>query len=399
MIYFLIITAGSLAIALTLPGTVELAILTIGAIMPRLGRIKSKRSTSLIVKFAVVIPAHDEAPAIGRTVASVLRCASVLRSERPGRNLLIETLVIADNCSDSTAAVASAAGARVITRVDTERRGKGFALQDTFATLMVEGFDGFLVIDADTVVDANILVEIVDLLDTGADGVQARYGVLNASATIRTRLMNVAFMAMNVLRPLGRERLGFSAGIFGNGFALTKATLEAVPYDAHSVVEDLEYHLRIVRSGRRIAFADRTSVYGEMPTTKRGFQTQRARWEGGRLRMIIGNVPSLSREVLTGRFRLIEPLLDLLLLPLGFHTAIIAGALLIPSALIRIYALSALLMVAVHVAVAVIVGGGDLSDFAALLAAPFYVAQKLALAGKIFRSARHDAAWIRTERE
>ena len=37
-------------------------------------------------------------------------------------------LVVADNCSDDTAAVARAAGAEVTERSDVERRGKGYAL-------------------------------------------------------------------------------------------------------------------------------------------------------------------------------------------------------------------------------------------------------------------------------
>ena len=66
--------------------------------------------------------------------------------------------------------------------------------------------------------------------------------------------MNVALLAFNVLRPRGRARWGLSCGILGNGFGLARKTLEAVPYDASSVVEDLEYHLRVVESGRRVEF-------------------------------------------------------------------------------------------------------------------------------------------------
>jgi len=306
--------------------------------------------------------------------------------------------VIADNCTDATATLAWSAGARVILRFDTNRRGKGFALQDAFAKLLTEGFDAIAVVDADTVVETNFLSEIVRLLDAGADGVQTRYRVLNPYATTRTRLMSVAFMAMNVLRPRGRAHWGLSAGLLGNGFALSRKTLEAVPYDAHSVVEDLEYHLRIVRSDRRIAFADRTTVRGEMPTGTHGARTQRARWEGGRLRMIAQNVPTLTREVIGGRFRLLEPLLDLLLLPLGFHLVMLAMTLAIPYAAARIYAASAIGLVAFHVGAGIAVSGGGISDVLSLLAAPFYILWKVAVTPEIFRSGRRKAAWVRTER-
>jgi cellulose synthase/poly-beta-1,6-N-acetylglucosamine synthase-like glycosyltransferase len=210
--------------------------------------------------------------------------------------------------------------------------------------------------------------------------------------------MNVALMAFNVLRPRGRERLGLSAGIFGNGFALTRATIQAVPYDVHSVVEDLEYHLRLVRSGRRIAFADRTTVRADMPAGGRGVSTQRARWEGGRLGMITQAMPALIKDIAKGNVRLIEPLLDLLLLPLGFHVLLLTALLALPFAATRIYALCAIGLVAFHVAAAVVIGGGSRRDFAALLASPFYVLWKLAAVPGIVRSASRNAEWVRTER-
>ena len=239
-----------------------------------------------------------------------------------------------------------------------------------FDRLAAETFDAFLVIDADTIVEPNLLTEVVRLLEAGADGVQTRYGVVNPEASIRTRLMNTALMAFNVLRPRGRERLGLSVGILGNGFALTSATLAAVPYDAHSVVEDLEYSLRIVRSGRRIEFADSTTVRAMMPSAGRGVETQRVRWEGGRFSMIAQNAPGLVREIVNGNLELIEPLLDLLLLPLAFHVVLLTAAAAIPFALTRLYALIALILVAFHICAGIIVGGGGWRDFAALMAAP-----------------------------
>jgi cellulose synthase/poly-beta-1,6-N-acetylglucosamine synthase-like glycosyltransferase len=254
------------------------------------------------------------------------------------------------------------------------------------------------VIDADTVVESNRLGEFVALLESGADGVQARYGVLNYSVSIRTRLMNVALMAFNVLRPRGRDRLGLSAGVLGNGFALSRATLEAVPYDAHSIVEDLEYHLRLVRDGRKIEFADRTTVRADMPAGEAGAAPQRARWEGGRIRMIVQHSAVLVAGIVRGNTKLIEPLLELLLLPLAFQVFLLLITLTIPFTPGRVYSLAALIVVGVHVIAGIGVGGGNLVDVAALLAAPFYVIWKLAMAPLILRAARHDSLWIRTER-
>ena len=384
---------GTLLLLLSLPGSVELALLTFSGILPARKRCNSSATPIAPVrKLAVVIPAHNESLNVASSVLSLARCA------RPETLVGLEIVVIADNCTDDTAIVAQSAEARVIERTDKSRRGKGYALRYAFDRLVAESFDAFLVIDADTIVEPNLLTEVVRLLEAGADGVQTRYGVVNPQASVRTRLMNIALMAVNVLRPRGRERLGLSVGILGNGFALTSTTLAAVPYDAHSVVEDLEYGLEIVRSGRRIEFANGTTVRGIMPSAGRGVETQRVRWEGGRFSMIAQNAPLLFREILNGRPALIEPLLELLLLPLAFHVVLLTATAAIPFAPTRLYALIALILVGCHICAGIVIGGGSWRDFAALMAAPFYVLWKLKMVPKILKSASHDTLWTRTER-
>jgi cellulose synthase/poly-beta-1,6-N-acetylglucosamine synthase-like glycosyltransferase len=390
MIHWQLVIASSLLILLTLPGTIELAMITLAGMMPLRDRL-SQRVGTTIGKLAIVIPAHNEA-------AVIMRCVRSLGACMLPDSVYTQIVVVADNCTDTTADLARGANARVLVRSDCASRGKGFALKFAFRILLDEGFDAVLVVDADSIVDANLLLEVVRLFRAGADGVQVRYVVLNPEDSIRTRLMNVAFMAFNVLRARARQRMGLSVGIFGNGFGLSRATLEAVPYDAHSLVEDLEYHLQLVRAGRKIVFADGARVCAEMPAGGRGASTQRARWEGGRLRTAIQNLPGLLAGVASGKSRLLEPLLELLLLPLAFHVTLLGLTALMPFSIARIYALFALALVALHVVVGILVGGGDWRDFAALLSAPFYVAWKLAVLPKTLNSARRAAPWVRTDR-
>lgn len=244
MIHWQLMIASSVLILLTLPGTIELATVTFAGMLPMRDRMPKGIGTT-IAELAIVIPAHDEAASIVRCIRSVASC--ILPD-----SIRTEIVVVADNCSDATANLARAANARVIVRSDSARRGKGFALEFAFQTLLDDGFDAVIVVDADSVVDSGLLSEVVRLLRMGADGVQVRYLVLNPENSFRTRLMNVALMAFNVLRARGRERLGLSVGIFGNGFGLSRAALGAVPYDAHSLVEDLEYHLKLVRAGEKL---------------------------------------------------------------------------------------------------------------------------------------------------
>jgi len=336
------------------------------------------------------VPANNEEAGIASCVQSLLRAEH--------GDMQVDIYVIADNCVDRTAIVAEEAGAKVLTRTNEQERGKGYALHFAFTTLEPLGYDCFLVVDADTEVAPNFIWAAAGALRDGAAAVQSRYLVSNLDESIRTRLMGLALRAFNVVRPLGREHLGLSVGILGNGFGLRSETLKAVPYLASSVVEDLEYHLSLVRSGRRVAFVNETTVFGEMPVRGKGVTTQRSRWEGGRLRMLIEKSPGLFLSVLRGRLTLLEPLLELLLLPLAFHVALLVIATSSPISAVRDIGLVGAAVVLLHLTAAILVGGGTWRDAGTLVVAPFYVLWKLMLIPSLLRNARSSNTWVRTSR-
>jgi len=379
--------AGWSLVAVTAPGSIELVMLTLGGLLPAR---RSRESSRPLPRTAIMIPAHNEESGIVRTVGNLLK--------EIGRDAQIEVIVIADNCEDRTADQAAAAGARTLIRDDTSQRGKGYALHYAFSKLLAEAFDAFIIIDADTQVAPGTINAIRRRLAGGADAVQCRYVVANPEATMRTRLMHIALLAFNVMRPRGRDRFGLSCGILGNGFALSRKTIEAVPYEAGSVVEDLEYHLRLVQAGKRVEFADEAAVLGDMPEGGHGAKTQRARWDGGRFRMVSQWTVPLALEVLRGRLRLLEPLLELLLLPLAFHLSLLLLTLAVPEPSIRWAALLQIAVAVVHVVVSPLRCGGGVKSLIALAAVPFYVIWKIALLGTMFRAARRNAAWVRTAR-
>ena len=90
-----------------------------------------------------------------------------------------------------------------------------------------------------------------------------------------------------------------------------------------------------------------------MPATGEEAQSQRERWEGGRFRVILDQVPRLFGGILRfGRFRLIEPLLELLLLPLTFHILLLILLLIFSKGWLTAYAAGAFLLIFLHVLVA-----------------------------------------------
>ena len=74
----------------------------------------------VIHRFAVMISARNESNVIAQLIASLKK------QNYPGD--MFDVFVVADNCTDNTAEVARNAGAIVYERFNTEKVGKGYAL-------------------------------------------------------------------------------------------------------------------------------------------------------------------------------------------------------------------------------------------------------------------------------
>jgi len=372
---------------LVIPGSLLLIILTCAGIYTP----SPRRNELATGRFAIVVPAHNEGMGILRTLRNL--------QNEVARDGDAEIIVIADNCHDNTAAIVAEHGIRVLQREDQQRRGKGFALDFAFQHLLKENFRYFLVIDADSEVDSGFLSALRGHFGNGTMAVQSRYLVLNPDSSPRTRLMELALSAFNVLRPRGRANLGWSAGLFGNGFALRREVLENIPYTAGSIVEDLEYHLVLIWHDIRVKFADDTTVRAEMPAGKLAARTQRTRWEGGRLRMLVQHAPGLFVDLLCGRSNAFEPLLDLLLLPISYHVLLLILMSFIPLQWPFFIAMSGLAIVAFHTLAAARVGRLSHKYLFTLLYVPFYLVWKIALIPATIISSGRNAPWMRTARE
>ncbi len=265
--------------------------------------------------FDMVVPAHDEESGIADTVRSLLAV------DYPER--LRRVLVVADNCRDATAACARAAGAIVLERQDPVRRGKGYALAHGFAESLGGFADAVVVVDADTTVSPNLLRAFAARLEAGALAVQSDNAVRNPTASWRTRLMAVAFATVHAQRCLARDRLGVSTGLRGNGMCFATRLLREVPWQAFSIVEDLEYGIRLGLAGHRVRFAPEAQVRSEMVSDAAAASFQRRRWEGGRFRLARAQgLPLLGRGVLRRDPVLLDLGMDLMVPPLAY----LAGA-------------------------------------------------------------------------
>ena len=117
-------------------------------------------------RFAAIVSARNEEAVIGELLESLQR------QNYPQE--LLDLYVVADNCTDNTAATACQAGAFVYERFDQKHKGKGYAIDYLFRRLKEERkdvYDGYFVFDADNLVDPNFVSEMNRTFDRGYDAV------------------------------------------------------------------------------------------------------------------------------------------------------------------------------------------------------------------------------------
>lgn len=349
-------------------------------------------------QFRFVVPAHNESAGIASTIES-LRAVDYPKE-------LFDVIVIADNCSDDTAEKARQAGAVVMERQDLEKRGKGYALDHAFSSLGPE-VDAVVVIDADTLVSPNLLRALHARRDAGARAMQVDYAVRNPDAGWRTRMMAVAFGAFHIVRSRAREKLGLSCGLRGNGMCFSMDLLREVPHRAYSVVEDVEYGIRLGMAGERVHYADEAHVYGEMVTSAASANSQRRRWEEGRKLLVREHaLPLILAGLKRGNKVLLDLGLDLIIPPLskiavGIAAVTVAGGALVLVAHAPGYTFAAGALgtsaVVVYVLRGWMVSGTGLRGLIDLGLSPVYVAWKMTL--RFRPPARATSDWVRTQRE
>ncbi len=356
--------------------------------------LRSSRS----LHFDVIVPAHNEAAVIERVITSLRK----LDWPSDGFRLL----VVADNCTDETAALARAAGAEVLERFDTSRRGKGYALEFAFQASRAHGWAyAVVVVDADSEVSANLLEAFAARIETGAKVLQAHYDVLNSQASWRTRIMTIALASFHRVRSIARERLQFSCGIRGNGWCITHRLLRQVPYRAFSLTEDLEYGIDLGLAGYRVHYADEAQVAAMMVSGEQAARTQRQRWEDGRLQLIRSKtLPLLQAAMGYGGWVCLDLALDLLVLPLSYIALniamliVLAGIALLwePSTEIWLWlGLGCGMCLLLYVLRGWQLSGVGIRGLVELVRAPFFVFWKVLLMVRPHGSAE----WVRTKRE
>lgn len=347
-------------------------------------------------RFLVVVPAHNEELLIGSCVRSLLGMDYPADHRR--------VVVVADNCTDRTAALVREAGAECLERHDLENRGKPHALAWAFGQLPLEEYDAVLIVDADTLVEpafARTLARHAPLADRAIQGV---HGVRNADDSPMTLMAAVLATALyRFMYPL-RSKAGLSVPLTGNGMCIGTAILRERGWRAFSIAEDTELYVDLTRGGYRVEVEPDAIVRSQAARELKQSEAQRTRWRAGRLAIL----RRLGPEVLFGRGLGVHQRLDMLgelLLPgplVHLGLVVILWKLLAiarpPAAwvLVGVLALPILRMV-IYTALAIPRQPAPGRTMKAFLYLPVYLVWRMATELKALNM-DGDSGWVRTDR-
>jgi cellulose synthase/poly-beta-1,6-N-acetylglucosamine synthase-like glycosyltransferase len=267
--------------------------------------------------FVVLIPAHNEALGIQRTLA---RIQLDLRPQD-------RVVVIADNCTDDTAGLARAEGAEVIERTHATERGKGYALSYAFLHLQDPKPAVVVVVDADCLPAPGALGQLAAVAAEENRPVQADYLLESEpEASLKARVSAFALRVKNRVRPGGLTRLGLPVPLTGSGMAFPWKALEAAPPMGSWLVEDMLLGIELTRLGYPPRYLRYAEVRSELPPGSKAAFGQRRRWEHGHLSTLLRNSPRLLMEGLTRRrLDLVVTGADLAIPPIALFVVVLLG--------------------------------------------------------------------------
>lgn len=244
------------------------------------GMFKNKKypATEEKLKYAIVVAARNEA----RVIADLIQ--SVYKSNYDQKKLQI--FVMAHNCTDKTAEIARKNGAIVYEYNNPNERTKGYALHEVFKCIIrdygVESFDGYVVFDADNVLDPEFLNKMNDAFvacdkkacittfrcakNFGENAMAANYGIMYATHCR--------------LEFGGRSNFNCSARLLGSGFVVPWQELKD-GWTITNLSDDTDFTVEQLLKGKRVQYCNDAYYYDEQPTDFKTMYNQRLRWAKG----------------------------------------------------------------------------------------------------------------------
>ncbi len=284
-------------------------------------------------RFRILVPAHDEAGVLGGLLGDLAA------QDYPDK--LVQVEVVADRCTDHTAALARSFPGVIAAEREEGLSGKPHALAWRLDRAPLLPDEAVVILDADNRVPSDLLTRFDDELAAGAQVLQAYLDVANPDDSALATASALTYWAGNRMVQLARRNLGWSADLGGTGMCLTADALAAVGGFGATLTEDAELTAALALAGIDVTWLHDVRVRDEKPTSITVAVRQRARWVQGKRAVARRYVLPLLGRAVTERslgsadlaLRLVQPgrsFLALLTGLLGLTAAATRTRLLLP---------------------------------------------------------------------
>ncbi len=227
----------------------------------------------------IMIPAHNEAKVIGKTIEAMLRL------EYPPDRLRI--LVINDGSTDETASVVqgyvSGDPRVVLFTVPPGEGGRGKSRALNIGLRQVQS-DIIAIYDADNTPAPNALRYLAAQLisDKELGAVIGKFRTVNKDATLLTRFINIETLSFQSILQAGRWQMHNISTLPGTNFVIWTDLVRSLDgWDEEALTEDSELSIRIYEKGYKIKFIPYAVTYEQEPQEWKVWLRQRMRWVRG----------------------------------------------------------------------------------------------------------------------
>jgi cellulose synthase/poly-beta-1,6-N-acetylglucosamine synthase-like glycosyltransferase len=279
------IFVGLVALLLALPFVV-LSVEAGAALFARKHEISSRKP-----RLAVLIPAHNEASEIEATIRSV-------RGEIGVGDRIV---VVSDNSTDATGELAEELGAQVVTRIDPDHFGKGYALEAGIRHLSLDPPEVVIVVDADCRPESGAIARIATRAKAEGRAIQGASLVRPAEDAFLPKVSALAFHIRNEVRPRGLARLDLPVLLQGTGMAIPWLQIAEADLGGSHLAEDRKLGIALALDERTPRAEPEARFWSALETGGSVADGQRSRWERGHLAAIREDVPRLLRAAVHQR--------------------------------------------------------------------------------------------------
>lgn len=244
---------------------------------------------------SILVPAHNEAKVITRTVESLL--ALNYPSNR------YEIIVINDNSSDNSRELlenlqADYQGRELhVINTDGVTGGKGKSNALNIGYQLSRG-EYVVVYDADNTPESDALRYLVAEIESDGTlgAVIGKFRTRNRNVNLLTRFINIETLSFQWMAQAGRWQLLQLCTIPGTNFIIRRSILDDIGgWDIRAMAEDTELSFKIYSMGYRIKLMPLAVTWEQEPQTLKVWFKQRIRWVKGNIYVLVKNFPALFR--------------------------------------------------------------------------------------------------------